>query len=69
MKIVVPSFSSSTALFAQHFSIIRELKKRVEALRNSCVEQRDEENSWIALEKVLGLLDAALRFLNFPIQV
>ena len=31
-KIIVPSFSTTSALFSQHFSILRDLKKKIEGL-------------------------------------
>ena len=65
---VVPSFSTSSALFAQHFSILRELRKRIDAMKNALEDQRDEEASWRALEKIMNILEAACNFLNFPIQ-
>ncbi|CAI2376513.1 unnamed protein product [Moneuplotes crassus] len=68
IKVVVPSFGTCSALFSQHFSILRELKKKIEKYKNMFAEQKDEENSWNCLENVMKVLDTALAFLNFPIQ-
>ena len=68
VKVVVPSFGTCSALFSQHFSILRELKKKIEKYKNMYEEQRDEDNSWNWLENVMKVLDTALAFLNFPIQ-
>lgn len=46
VKVVVPSFGTCSALFSQHFSILRELKKKIEKYKNMFEEQRDDENSW-----------------------
>jgi hypothetical protein len=63
VKVVVPSFGTCSALFSQHFSILRELKKKIEKYKNMFEEQRDEENSWNCLENVMKILDTALAFL------
>jgi len=55
-------------LFSQHFSILRELKKKIEKYKNLFEEQRDEDNSWNCLDNIMKVLDTALAFLNFPIQ-
>lgn len=34
-KIIIPSFSTTSALFSQHFSILRDLKKRIEGLKQA----------------------------------
>jgi hypothetical protein len=68
VKVVVPSFGTCSALFSQHFSILRELKKRIEKYKNTYEEQRDDDNSWNCLENIMKVLDTALAFLNFPIQ-
>ena len=67
-KVVVPSFSTSSALFAQHFSILRELRKRVDAMKNALEDQQDQEASWRALEKIMSMLESACNFLNYTIQ-
>ena len=33
VKVVVPSFGTCSALFSQHFSILRELKKKIEKIQ------------------------------------
>mmetsp|Transcript_561 Transcript_561/g.489 ORF Transcript_561/g.489 Transcript_561/m.489 type:complete len:336 (-) Transcript_561:38-1045(-) len=68
IKVVVPSFGTCSALFSQHFSILRELKKKIEKYKNMFEEQKDEENSWNCLENIMKVLETALAFLNFPIQ-
>ena len=68
IKVVVPSFGTCSALFSQHFSILRELKKKIEKYKNMFEEQKDEETSWNCLENIMKVLETALAFLNFPIQ-
>ncbi|CDW81151.1 UNKNOWN [Stylonychia lemnae] len=67
-KIIIPSFSTTSALFSQHFSILRDLKKRIEGLKQAYYSQREEERSWEQVEKILHVLEAACKFLDFPIQ-
>eukprot|EP00347_Sterkiella_histriomuscorum_P013232 403365504 len=67
-KIIIPSFSTTSALFSQHFSILRDLKKRIEGLKQAYYNQREEDRSWEQVEKILHVLEAACKFLDFPIQ-
>eukprot|EP00347_Sterkiella_histriomuscorum_P022955 403336507 len=68
-KLVIPSFNASTALFAQHFSILRELKKNIEDLKKKkeASETLKEQNA--VMDKIINHLDSACQFLNFPVQM
>jgi len=52
-KLLIPSFSSTTALFAQHFSILRELKKNIEDLRVK-YEGNERGDQLKVIEKILN---------------
>lgn len=45
-NIIVPSFGTTTALFARHFQTLRLLKRRCDLLKQSYYAQMDEKRSW-----------------------
>ena len=55
---LIPSFNSSTALFAQHFSILRELKKNIEELKKKKEGNEMKEQNAI-MDKIINHLDSA----------
>jgi hypothetical protein len=40
--ILIPSFSTTSAIFNQHFMILKDLKKRIEGLKKAYYRQREE---------------------------
>ena len=66
-RIIIPSFSTTSALFSQHFGILRDLRRCIDGLKKAYYSQRDEERSWEQVEKILNVLDSACKFLDFPI--
>jgi hypothetical protein len=67
-KVIVPSFSTSSVLFAQHLNLLKELRENIDKLRNTYEQQRDETASWKALKSIMGVLDSACSFLDFPLK-
>ena len=65
-KIISPSFETTSKLFAQHFHILRELRHKIELLRQSKEDQRSLERSWYQVDKILHILQEACAFLDFP---
>lgn len=65
-KIIIPSFHTTGKLFAQHFQILRELKHEIDQLKKAYDKQRSEIRSWDQIDKILGVLDSAIYYLNFP---
>jgi hypothetical protein len=57
-KLVIPSFNASTALFAQHFSILRELKKNIEELKRKKEAAEIKERDAV-IDKIINHLDSA----------
>ena len=49
-KIIIPSFETTSKLFAQHFQILRQLKHKVDLLRQSQECQRSLERSWYQVD-------------------
>lgn len=65
-EILIPSFSTTSEIFNQHFIILKDLKKRMEGLRRAYLRQRDEERSWELVERIITILESACQYLDFP---
>jgi hypothetical protein len=60
---------SSSALFAQHFGIIRELRMYCTQLRENIKREQDADILRKNFESILQVLDAGCNFLSYPISV
>ena len=58
---------SATTLFAQHYSILRELKAYCTKFKEELTKRDDLESVWRNLDSLMGILDAGCHFLRFPI--
>lgn len=65
-KIIIPSFDTTGKLFAQHFHILRELKYKIDLLKQACEDQRSDERSWEQIDDIRKVLNQACYFLDFP---
>lgn len=65
-KIIIPSFNTTGKLFTQHFHILRELKHRIDRLKQAYESQRSEQRSWAQINEILKVLANACYFLDFP---
>lgn len=63
-KIIIPSFSTTSAIFTQHCMVLKDLKKRIDALKFSYFKQRAEDRSWELIERILDVLDKGTQFLD-----
>jgi glucose-6-phosphate 1-dehydrogenase len=46
--------------------ILKDLKRRIEGLRQAYVRQREEARSWELVDKIIEVLDKGCKFLEFP---
>lgn len=79
---MIPNFNTSSSLFAQHFSILRELKKKVNEFKKRIKDKMNKgrltrnveekfdhlDQAWSNVKMVEEILDSAIDFLNFPVQ-
>lgn len=65
-QIVIPSFNTTSKLFAQHFHILRELKYRIDRLKQAYDDQRSGTRSWEQIDEVRKILTRAVYYLDFP---
>lgn len=56
-EIVVPSFGTTGALFARHFDILRNLKRRIILLQQAYKNQQDEQRTWDQVSAILSILE------------
>lgn len=45
-RIIIPSFTTTSKLFRQHFYILRELRHRIDLLKQAYEDQRAIDRSW-----------------------
>lgn len=64
-EIVVPSFGTTGALFARHLDILRNLKRRINLLKQAYDTQIDEERTWDQVASIIKTLEKGCSFLNF----
>ena len=64
-EIVVPSFGHTGALFARHFDILRNLKRRIHLLKQAYQTQVDSERSWDQVALIIKTLEKGCKFLDF----
>jgi len=64
---LAPSLNAASTMFAQHFSILRELKTKCGEFKKD-VEGKDKEKVWPEFEEIQKVLDLACQFLDFPIE-
>lgn len=60
---------ATSAMFAQHFSILRELRMYCSQFKEVLKNETDTELLWKNFENIVSILDAGCHFLNFPIQL
>lgn len=64
-KIIIPSFGTTSKLFSQHFAILRELKQKIEQLKQAYEFQRSESRSWKQIDQILVVIAKACKYLDF----
>ena len=64
-QIIVPSYGTTGALFARHFDILRNLKRRILLLKQAFESQADEDRTWSHVEKIIQVLNKGCDFLQF----
>lgn len=60
---------SSSALFAQHFSIIREMKSYCQDFREKLDSEQEHAEIWKCFDNICRVLNTGCQFLNFPVQI
>ena len=60
---------SSSSMFAQHFSILRELRHYCLQLKDAVKNENDLDVVWKHMDNIINILEVGCQFLNFPIQI
>lgn len=64
-QLIVPSFSTTSQIFSQHLAILRELKHKILLLKKSYEYQRNIEQSWKNIDKIIFVIEKACEYLDF----
>ena len=67
-RIIIPSFGTTSKLFAQHFAILRDLRHKIDLLKQAYEYQRSDKRSWEQIDAILDVIGEACRYLDFPEQ-
>ena len=61
--------NKSSALFAQHFSILRELRNYCQQFKEA-VKKKDNDTDTVYknFDNIINILDTGCQFLNFPVH-
>ena len=62
-NIIVPSFGTTSTLFARHFQTLRLLKRRCDLLRQCYYAQMDNKSSWEIVDEIITVMDRGFKFL------
>lgn len=60
---------TSSSMFAQHFSILRELRHYCLQLKDAIRNENDLDVVWKHMDNIINILEVGCQFLNFPIQI
>lgn len=60
---------AGSSMFAQHFSILRELRHYCLQLREAVKSESDMDTVWKHMDNIVNILEVGCQFLNFPIQI
>lgn len=63
-NIIVPSFGTVSIIFSRHFATLRQLKRRLDLLKQAFFSQMDSRKCWETIEKIILVLDEGFRFLS-----
>lgn len=58
--LIVPSFGTTSKIFAQHLSILRSLKSQIQRLYDAYADERSQQESWRAINNVLDVIDQGI---------
>lgn len=60
---------NTSSLFAQHYSLIRELKLYMQEFKQLIESEADIKEVWKGFENLSTVLDTGCQFLSFPVQL
>lgn len=60
---------ASSSMFAQHFSILRELRHYCLQLKDVVKNESELDVVWKHIDNIINILEVGCQFLNFPIQI
>ena len=65
-QIIIPSFKTTIKLFEEHLSILKELKRKIDLLKQAYYGQMDKKKTWEQVDEIIVVLKTGCQFLDFP---
>jgi hypothetical protein len=62
----VPSFETTARIFQEHFIILRELRNKIELLKQAYFGQMDKKKTWEQVDQIIKVLNTGCMYLDFP---
>jgi hypothetical protein len=63
-SIVVPSFGTTSVLFTRHLQTLRQLRRRVDLLKQAYYSQMDRDKCWREIDTIIDVMDDAVKYLG-----
>jgi hypothetical protein len=63
---MVPSMGTVSKVFSEHLIVLRDLRIKIEELKQAYIQQKDQERTWDKTEQIITLLDHGCNFLDMP---
>jgi hypothetical protein len=63
-NLIVPSFGTASSLFASHFTTLRQLRRRVDLLKQAYYSQMDQAKCWEQIDQIIAVLDSGSQYLS-----
>ena len=54
----MPSFETTAELFSEHFLVLRELKYKIDLLKQAYFGQMDKKKTWKQVDEIISVLNA-----------
>ena len=67
-QLMVPSFDTTAKIFGQHFLVMRELKHKIDLLKQAYYGQNDRKKTWEQVDRIVEVLTVGQHYLDFPLD-
>ena len=62
----MPSFETTAKIFNEHFMILRELRNKIDLLKQAYYGQQDKKKTWEQVDEIIKVLNTGCIYLDFP---
>ena len=68
-QIIVPSFKTTAKIFNEHYLILKDLKHRIDLLKQAYFDQMEKKKTWEQVDEIIKVLKKGCDYLDFPIEL